>query len=1152
MKYLFIFLLLSNVAMAQYLADDDYDNDGVINLYDWDDDNDGILDCEEAQTVYTHEDLMGPEIFINPTMSYEPTNPNIGVHKIFDGGTVYNQGASYTEVNTGSSTSISPILVIHADTTHPLQEVSGFILYNDAGLPSNSIKEFTVTVSTYDGGAHYYSFTSSATPSFYDFRQEFYFNTTYEGVTHIKIRVLSKVGSVPVHITEVGLIGSTCVPQDTDGDGIDNLFDLDSDNDGCWDALEGSASIDYSQLQNQYLLGSVDANGVPIIANGGQSSISEKNVNLMSQVCSDTQVWNCEDELYQLYNGKQIVKLDTQQENYNSVLSISEAWSLSTLSYNSSNNKIYGFATHNEQSELVMLGKEGSIFPLGLESIENWIGSTIDQNHHLYLMNVSGALYSIDLASDSLELIALNQSFENAQDIVYDSASSSLLGVAPLGVLYKYTIGSNEVETTALSGSIAQEVGDFGALWITTDGVLFTYNNTSGKIYNINLSTGIGFESLQTTANLQQNDGFSCADSTAPLETIGDDGFDNDGDGLTDCADADQMYNPFCITEICDNGIDDDGDGAIDCQDGDCYSSDSSCTEICDNGVDDDGDGLIDAEDDQCYSSSSALGGLESNDRLSQKIAQRNYKQRLYLNEEYLQKIQGNHAFLKNGNGTFGIEDCIPTQLGGLYASNAAPMDLVEITNAVEVASADYYLEGSRVGSVLGILTENGVYEHSKYICDRLGGATLQNVSYMWVDDLQLFVYELISSEGNKEFATNLVAYETAEGFVQENYWNSYQYPIEDRYYNLQIWANGTTQLLQLVEAVLEEMQTHAPFVGSNSGNLPRVFVQKGKYKNGILELTIRNKSQATEVQLIGAAKNTELALSEELTQTFALSGAAIETFSMDTGFIYDYGFTLMSENNVNDDLFFADGTWLSDESHSGVGAVEFEIIPQQEIEIQEDMYLLERSISVEAQVKTYYNVSRSISPKYTGENLSMYDYLAFTASGNGMLQVTLVKEGYGSWEEQFRLQITLNETETDYQFSWSDFESITHSSLDLNDVVMVVFSLVGDGITLENRFLTIENLRFTHTENLNTEEVEFQALSLYPNPAFETVYLQTDKPIEGIEMYSLEGQVVKRIDIEMGSGRVDWNISDLQEGIYFVKVNFANQAFKTYKLIKK
>lgn len=58
---------------------------------------------------------------------------------------------------------------------------------------------------------------------------------------------------------------------DTDGDGIPNYLDLDSDGDGCPDAIEGDGNITASMLNpNGSIAGPVDANGIPVAANGGQ------------------------------------------------------------------------------------------------------------------------------------------------------------------------------------------------------------------------------------------------------------------------------------------------------------------------------------------------------------------------------------------------------------------------------------------------------------------------------------------------------------------------------------------------------------------------------------------------------------------------------------------------------------------------------------------------------------------------------------------------------------------------------------------------------------------------------------------------------------------------------------------------------------------
>uniref|UniRef100_UPI004056A8AD immunoglobulin-like domain-containing protein n=1 Tax=Roseivirga sp. TaxID=1964215 RepID=UPI004056A8AD len=58
---------------------------------------------------------------------------------------------------------------------------------------------------------------------------------------------------------------------DFDEDGITNNLDLDSDNDGCADAVEGALGLGLAAINAEgRLIASVDANGVPTSANGGQ------------------------------------------------------------------------------------------------------------------------------------------------------------------------------------------------------------------------------------------------------------------------------------------------------------------------------------------------------------------------------------------------------------------------------------------------------------------------------------------------------------------------------------------------------------------------------------------------------------------------------------------------------------------------------------------------------------------------------------------------------------------------------------------------------------------------------------------------------------------------------------------------------------------
>jgi subtilisin-like proprotein convertase family protein len=87
--------------------------------------------------------------------------------------------------------------------------------------------------------------------------------------------------------------------------------------------------------------------------------------------------------------------------------------------------------------------------------------------------------------------------------------------------------------------------------------------------------------------------GPSCSDHT-----------DNDGDGMTDCADPDCNGNIRCVPETnCTDHVDNDLDGQIDCQDQQCDGH-NNCQfghEVaCGDGIDNDGDAQVDCFDLDC------------------------------------------------------------------------------------------------------------------------------------------------------------------------------------------------------------------------------------------------------------------------------------------------------------------------------------------------------------------------------------------------------------------------------------------------------------------------------------------------------------------------------------------------------------------------
>lgn len=77
---------------------------------------------------------------------------------------------------------------------------------------------------------------------------------------------------------QVNTLVTIMLPCDDDMDGIPNYFDLDSDGDGCPDAVEGdNKDITEDMVEDGVIKGEVDKNGVPVAANGGQGAGSAYN-----------------------------------------------------------------------------------------------------------------------------------------------------------------------------------------------------------------------------------------------------------------------------------------------------------------------------------------------------------------------------------------------------------------------------------------------------------------------------------------------------------------------------------------------------------------------------------------------------------------------------------------------------------------------------------------------------------------------------------------------------------------------------------------------------------------------------------------------------------------------------------------------------------
>ncbi|UFH33676.1 hypothetical protein LNP04_08225 [Chryseobacterium sp. C-71] len=276
----------------------DSDDDGVPNWRDLDDDNDGILDTSEECIGFRAQNSTGTwngDTVSNLTAIFTGTSPQTNVQSLSDSQVNYyiNQNGGQQRVSKSDNVSFS----FSFSTPVKASEIAFYIEDLDPSIAAGSpTAQYTFLIngapstsfaSMNIGGASPYLVYNAATGSI---------SLSNSSNDH---RILLKgignqlVSSITMTSTGVGsgdavayslFAKKSC---DTDNDSIPNYLDLDSDNDGCLDAMEGDENVTVNMLvnaasglsvgtgssaSNQNLCTSgtcVNANGVPTQVNSG-------------------------------------------------------------------------------------------------------------------------------------------------------------------------------------------------------------------------------------------------------------------------------------------------------------------------------------------------------------------------------------------------------------------------------------------------------------------------------------------------------------------------------------------------------------------------------------------------------------------------------------------------------------------------------------------------------------------------------------------------------------------------------------------------------------------------------------------------------------------------------------------------------------------
>lgn len=841
--------------------------------------------------------------------------------------------------------------------------------------------------------------------------------------------------------------------------------------------------------------------------------------------------FNCDYSAY-LFQYNDVYAIDLASGNAYIAAKDITPGNINAAAYNPADGFIWGYLS-SPSNTIVRIGNDfqTTTFTIPeLTSGNKYVGD-ISPNGVYYFKAGGTSYFKVDLDPNSatytqyLSTENLSQNI-SIHDWAFNAVDGNLYAVEKsTNILYRIDPTTSNVQALGEVPILSGLNYTYGAVYFDADGRFYVSANQTGTIYVIQ-----SVQDLTASSTMDSN-----------LFAFGPSSSSNDG---ARCPTAPVAQ------EICDNGIDDDGDGLIDCEDPSC-SGFGSCDVIAPPTTAND-------------------GGLESNGRLSEAINKRNFnraKTSYKFNQKTAKRVtkdtSRNNSNYRSASNSFQLQDFVPLNtINEDYAIDSTPLDLLNITNATEVYSVDYMQNGASIASILALKTENGVYEHTKYICDRLLGAELISVSTIDIND-QSFIKSIIkNADGSFEYVLSLSAkLDNADAnFVIESHWNLDLYQSDITFYNFQIWSDSIDDLYNLAQEVLNLLDTVKPISEYQLSTPPTVFVRKGKYTNGTLDLQIINTNATNTVAFDSGFRTTETSDFNYTSSSLDLNENYITEITVPTGHLFDIGFRIGDGINTPDDLFMSDGPWGFDDSQASTSVNNYNVT-ENTIAFNSLDFPIERNVTLNATTSTYFAAYRALTPRFKAVDLTDFNSLKLKAKGTGNLEITLVKQSISNWEEQYKTTIALTDSFQNYVLSFADFTSNLPTDLNADDVVTIVFTMVSEDGSTVTKEMNLQDVRFSRGTTLlvNDFETETSAnnIAAYPNPMLDMSNIHfTSTKSESVQLviYNLLGKVVynKTINTQVGENQIAISRQNLSSGLYLCKLSSDNTHYNPLKLLVK
>jgi len=551
--------------------------------------------------------------------------------------------------------------------------------------------------------------------------------------------------------------------------------------------------------------------------------------------------------------------------------------------------------------------------------------------------------------------------------------------------------------------------------------------------------------------------------------------------------------------------------------------------------------------------SSGGGGGLESNRGLSSKVAKRTFSR-----TKYSAPI-ASEATIATRSKTE-LELYVPES----FKENdkmiiSSPTDLKSITKAEEVWSADYMLNDQAFATVFSTQTSNGIYDHTKVVCERLAGTKVKDVRNTTVEGHDLLLTTLERENGNLEYSISI----SIEVIDQESYrvfsrWAVDQYPAAGKFLNYQIWSSAPFLTKDIVKQILSNIDLEMENMDdvASQSLKPDVFIESGKYIENTIEYRINNTTQEDQlVSLVGSTTRTEIDNSPVPYLEHITVAPGVNTFQLDnnSGSLFDVELKvgLIGADNY-DVVYFSDGAWALDYESTNTEVTNIEIL-HNEKEANVNEFLIPRNISVDYKSDDYLTVYKNLRPSGSSIDLSAYNGMKLSIEGEGFLEVKLIKSNIENWDEQFYYTIELENGVNEVEIPFAYFRNKLDDKLTVEDMKMITFTQKNlDG---SSNNLSLSNLKFTELYDFDISFDHESNYGVYPNPTggITKITFESDTDTEGtLNIYNNQGVKIltQKENFHKGFNIKQLDVQSFPSGVYWLEISGGKYSTNGQKII--